>query len=760
MAGRHHHAAHGRRTRSRSPDALDRAFVAAARSLRRLARQCHCVQVFREDFRNAGANVRKARDAVVWRCGHPLHHCELGGDKGKSSDNAIFTCPAVNLVSPCSYCGLPTRTASTDSHGSWHEERRSPRRRGIDSGICEGPAALRRKLAKYVILAASARRRGNRALWRACKLGDLRLARHAFEAPRAADANARAPMDFSATDADSVGFTPLMVACRVAASMDDTSGTCEGAQGIVELLLARRAAPDAAAQDGTRALHISSAGGCLPCVKLLASAKANLSACDGRGQSALSLASRSGFVHVVLWTLRACHDTAPTSSDVGATFSEAPDVAVIFKEDLNGWTALHHAAAAGHGAVSRCLIAAQSKSILRRSTEATTQASHRPSILQVALEAGHLEVFALLLRAEVQKCEPEMMALASSTLAAPGAVSSAASLRWLRLRFGDGDVRQDTQELLNARSLAEHAARGDLEGCTACLAAVRRGAPRGGASARAMAVAAGELLHLEDGLTPLLRATESLGSPRSSSSCVAIVDLLLRARATVPGPPDDRGRTVLHRCAASPTQESTLVLRRLLEELSCSASGEAQRSGGTTAALAAVDVEGSSALALAAECSVPSRVASEKLEMIQAATDAAVKPAAAKPEAAVLVAPSARKAVPAPCACGSTAATTRTALPTLLQTLHLHARASPALAPSLGVDDVAVPAAAAAAPAAAIAAAPRQMLLPLARRTAKGAAAPRGGNAATEAAQDVDPWLADDGSPPHPVLRTSAAGLS
>lgn len=99
-----------------------------------------------------------------------------------------------------------------------------------------------------------------------------------------------------------------------------------GEAGVVELLLARNASPNAATTDGDTPLHLAAAGGHTGCARALVAA----------GGGSVDAQSASGLTPLAMAAMGAREETCAALLEAGAD---------VNLSDENGWAPLHHAAA-------------------------------------------------------------------------------------------------------------------------------------------------------------------------------------------------------------------------------------------------------------------------------------------------------------------------------------------------------------------------------------------------------------------------------
>ncbi|KAK5866871.1 hypothetical protein PBY51_011410 [Eleginops maclovinus] len=142
--------------------------------------------------------------------------------------------------------------------------------------------------------------------------------------------SAGSPADVS----DENGFTSLHFAAA------------HGHSSCVEVLLSAGAAVDVAAPGGQTSLFLACEAGSVECVRVLLSAGADRSLCTTDGCTALHAAVRSG--HVETLRLLLCH---PTQGDPAVTSAPPTSLALpealLNRDNSDGWTAAHMAAALG-----------------------------------------------------------------------------------------------------------------------------------------------------------------------------------------------------------------------------------------------------------------------------------------------------------------------------------------------------------------------------------------------------------------------------
>ncbi|KAI4794309.1 hypothetical protein KUCAC02_032141 [Chaenocephalus aceratus] len=148
--------------------------------------------------------------------------------------------------------------------------------------------------------------------------------------------SAGSPADVS----DEHGFTPLHFAAA------------HGHSSCVETLLSAGAAVDVSASGGQTSLFLACETGSLESVRVLLSAGAERSLCTADGCSSLHAAVRSGHVDTLrlLLCYRTQGDPPSVTSDPPAVTSDPPlalPEALLNRDNSDGWTAAHMAAALG-----------------------------------------------------------------------------------------------------------------------------------------------------------------------------------------------------------------------------------------------------------------------------------------------------------------------------------------------------------------------------------------------------------------------------
>jgi ankyrin repeat protein len=168
-----------------------------------------------------------------------------------------------------------------------------------------------------------------------------------------------------------VGAIPVARATAAAASVPIIEAAKAGDLGAIQALIAKKADVNAAAPDGTTALHWAADRGDAAAVNVLLKAGANLKVANRYGATPFGLAAAKGHADVILRMLQAGEDAkavvngepvlmqaARAGNPVAVKALLAAGADPNVREPIDGQTALMWAAAAGNTAVARMLVEA------------------------------------------------------------------------------------------------------------------------------------------------------------------------------------------------------------------------------------------------------------------------------------------------------------------------------------------------------------------------------------------------------------------